>query len=171
MTYALATLGPVDISGIKHTRTPSQRTVQELQEGTMPLVGVHQVDFTLKTYLPGHGTVKAETALSDIARLLGYVLGNSAGVASQTATGGTATVPTTSGANGGTAGAIVFCGVKGDGRADGQAGGDRIARGELAHAAHRPAGAMNNGDAIKFAEMMYPFENPANATSRRCASA
>jgi hypothetical protein len=123
MTYALATIGAVDLSGIRHPRTPSERTVQDLQEGTMPLLGVHEVEFKTKHYLPGHGSAAA-TALTDIMRLLGYVLGNAtAGIASQTATGtGTAVAPGTSGVNGGIAGAIAWVGTKNDGRADGQPG-------------------------------------------------
>jgi hypothetical protein len=168
MTYALPTLGPVDISGFRQTRMPSERTVQDLQEGTMPLVGPMEAEFEVRCYLPGHGSAMTgggPFSLTSIPRFLGLILGNAAlgHTAGTTATGGTTTAPTTALAAGFAAGSIIWPGTKGDGRADGQPSVLSTHAASTMNLLVALAAAMNNGDAITPSEMIYPFESPASS--------
>lgn len=121
----LAVLGQVDVTGLTQSKTDPERTVQYLQDGTMPIRGVKGGTFKTDVWIPGHGssTASGTPSLATHETLLGYVFGNAtAGGAATTGSGGTASAVTTAAASGLTAGQIVFGGLKGDGRADAQAG-------------------------------------------------
>jgi hypothetical protein len=162
---ALATLGPVDLSGIRHTRAPSNRTMQGLNEGLVGVLGVHEVNFTTRHYLPGHGSAAATTQ-TDLAKLLAYVLGNAIpGIAATTEqVGGASTVTSvaTTVANGGTAGGLAHIGVKGDGRGDGRSAAFSAHAGNVLTLLTALAAAPIDGDAITFCEMMYPSDGVAD---------
>lgn len=121
----LAVLGDgIDMSGLTHAKIDAARTIQYLNDGTMPVLGPQGGTFTTDFWLAGHGTTSAGAiTLSNHILMLGYVLGSSSDPGDGgTATGGTATVITTTAASGLTPGQIFHLGSLGDGRGEGQMG-------------------------------------------------
>ena len=117
--------------------------------------------FTVEFYLTGQGaTMAGGVVASDLTILLGYLYGTVGnGLATgQTATGGTASVPTTSGGSGIAAGALVHIGAKADTRGDGQ----WVANGSHSSSAATLLTAMpaapSNGDVIYASKMVYPSQ-------------
>lgn len=164
---AIPTLGPVDLSGIRAPKQASGRTVQGLQEGTMPHRMPWEIEFTVEFFLPGHGSAAtgAVTA-TDVMTLLGWVLGNLNLLASGTTVntaGATVTNLPVAAANGIPPGAIVFVGTKGDGGGDGQpVPVNSHAANAIALGLALPA-APANGAVVYGSEIVYPFESAANA--------
>ena len=146
----LACLGLPDFSGLNQTKIDAERAIQYANDGTMPIRG-HKSDseFSFDYWPAGHGSTTAGAVTREEHELMtGYFLGSSAtGGSGGTATGGTANIPTTSGESL-IVGQIGWCGVKGDGRGDGQAfvvGTDGA--GSLTLLTNLP-GAPTNGDVI-----------------------
>jgi hypothetical protein len=129
----------------------------------MPQAGT--ISFTKN--LTGLGSTAAGAApASALATFLGTVFGTTAtGLATgTTATGGTATVPTTTAASGATAGSLVKVGVKGDGRADGQWAAVASHSGsDLTLLTALPV-APDNGDVVYASRMVYGYQNPSTAS-------
>lgn len=161
----LAVLGEVDCSGLEQAKVPANRTVQYQNDGTMPVRGTLGGSFTTDVWLPGHGvaTDSGIPAAQTHETFLGYVLGATTfGGAATTGSGGTASTITTAAANGLTPGQVVFCGVKGDTRADAQAGVvDTHAANSCALLNELPA-ALSGVDAVASSVMVYPTETPTS---------
>lgn len=136
-------------------------------EGTsyarMPQTGT----ISFEQNITGLGSTTAGAApASALATFLGHVFGTTAtGLATgTTATGGTATVPLTTAANGAAAGALVKVGAKGDGRADGQFGAVAShATNSLTLLTALPA-APTNGDVVYASRMVYGKQTPSTAS-------
>jgi hypothetical protein len=119
----LALIEPIDVSGLKHTKIDPGRVVQYMHEGTAHIPGTYSGQFRVRLYLTGHGSATTgATAMRSLMKFIGWCLGASQVAASSgdTITGGTATVPTTTAANGFDAGALGRIGVTGDGDGNGQ---------------------------------------------------
>lgn len=168
-TYRAASLDEVDVSSLVQTKIPAARTVQRLQDGTMPIRGVMGGSFRLRLWLAGHGSsTSGATATTDLARLLGYVIGNTA-VASSSGTaisGGASTTTnlTVSAATGFSAGSIGFLGALGDGRGNGQAFVVSSHAASAIALLNAMGGAAAAADVVYSSEMIFPFEDPAAAT-------
>lgn len=163
----LAVLGEVDFSGLSQTKDDPERTVQYMQEGTMPIRGVKGGSFTTDIWIPGHGTAtdSGTPSAEEHETVLGYVLGNctAGGAATSSSGSGSATAPTTNAVSGLTAGQIVWAGVKGDGRADGQAAVvSTHATSVLTLLTEMPT-TLNASDAIASSVMVYFTETPSSA--------
>jgi hypothetical protein len=166
-TKRLSVLEAVDVSGLEHSKTPSGRVQQYLQEGTAHVIGVQGGTVKFKTYLTGHGSsTSGAVTVSDYETYLGYVFGNaSASISSGTTfTGGTAAVPTTTVANGFATGSL----GRGGAIADAKAGGQWFAVGGHAGNALTLLGALPaapaNGDVCYSAVTIYPWEQTSTAT-------
>lgn len=119
----LAVTNQIDASGLVQEHIETGRTVQYQNEGTAPFAGPKSGSFRTEFWLPGHGvsTASGTPTVKDHETVLGYVLGTTTtSGAATTASGGTATSMTTAAASGLTPGGIVWVGVDGDGRGDGQ---------------------------------------------------
>lgn len=164
---SLAFLGELNFDGLVQDKVDSERTTAYANDGTMPIRGhKSNSEFTTDFWLPGHGsaTSSGSVTIQEHEYLLGYALGASAtGGAAGTATGGTATVPTTA-TESFIVGQLGFFGAKADGRADGQAGVvGTDGAGSLTLLSDLPA-AMNNGDVIYAATQVYFNETPSALT-------
>jgi hypothetical protein len=118
----LQILGQVDTSGLTRQLIDSERTVQYLQGGTIPIQGVFGGEFTMDFWLAGHGTAATGAVTAQAHELmLGYALGVCEDVGDgMTITGGTAAIPTVSAASGINAGALLSIGAIQDGDGNGQ---------------------------------------------------
>lgn len=162
----LAVLGEIDFSGLNQGKDDPERTVQYMNDGTMPIRmtkgGTFQTDF----WLAGHGssTASGTPTAEEHETILGYALGNTtAGGAATTASAGTTTI-TTAAASGLTAGQIFHGGVKGDGRMDGQAGVvSTHSSNTLTSLVTMPAAASGT-DTIASTVMVYFTETPSSAS-------
>ena len=152
-----------------HTMAWDKEAAGRLEEyrtgGEPPVLMTQGGTFTTKHDLVRGATTVGTPSASPLGTLLGYVLGNTAFslTTSQTATGGTAAVPTMSGATGVVAGGLVRVGALGDGDGNGQmyaaathSGSDLTLIGALDDA---PA----NGAVVAGTEMAYPY-SAATAT-------
>jgi hypothetical protein len=108
------------------------------------------------------GTAAGAAPASALSVLLGYVFGTVAtGLATgDTATGGTAAVPTMTGATGTTAGGMVRIGAKGDTRGDGQWVAVGTHSGSNLTLLTAAPAAPNNGDVVYASRMVYPSQAP-----------
>lgn len=117
--------------------------------------------------LTGLGSTAAGAApASALATFLGSVYGTTGtGLATgTTATGGSATIPLTTAANGATPGALVKVGAKGDARADGQFGAVAShATNSLTLLTALPAAPIN-GDVVYASRMVYGKQTPSTAS-------
>ncbi len=165
---SLAFLGDgLNFDGLRQERVDSERSAAYMNDGTMGILG-HKSDseFTTDFWLPGHGssTASGTPTIQEHEYLMGYALGASAtGGAAGTTTGGTATVPTTA-TETLIVGQIGWCGVKADGRGDGQAfvvGTDGA--GSLTLFNDLP-GAPNGSDVIYAGTQVHFNETPSSAT-------
>ncbi len=127
-THRIPLLDAVDTAGLKHDKLDPQRVVQYLQDGTPWILGPIGGSFKTRVWATGHGSATTgATAIDAMETFLGYVFGATTVVAASgtTASGGTATAPTT--AASGTfhnpgSGGIFRLGAINDGRGNGQAG-------------------------------------------------
>lgn len=123
-THRIATLTPVDCSGLVHNKSTSDYTEQYRGAGHRPVLMTKGGSFTIKLDLAGHGSTTAGSpSVTATETFINRVWGGTGAFSlatSQTATGGTASVPTMSGATGVTAGGVVRIGALGDGDGDGQ---------------------------------------------------
>lgn len=121
-TYRLPVLEEVDASGLTWGKTPSERVSQYRSDGTPHVLMTQGGSFRTKTYLTGHGSTAAgAVTIKGIETLLGDVLGTSAiGPSGTTATGGTATIVTTTSSGTFAAGGLCRIGALGDGDGNGQ---------------------------------------------------
>lgn len=122
-TYAPRVRDAIDPSGLIHN-AEAAGYVQQYRTGGQPQVKmVMGGSFKTKLDWRGHGVTTSGTpSLDPYETLLGIVFGTTALslATSQTATGGTASVPTMSGATGVSAGGYIRFGALGDGDGDGQ---------------------------------------------------
>lgn len=123
-THRIPTIGPPDVSGLVHNKTTADFTEQYRGAGHTYVLMTQGGSFTTTLDLTGHGATTAGSPSVDaIETFLDGVFGGTGAFSlatSQTATGGTATIPTMSGATGVTAGGVVRVGALGDGDGDGQ---------------------------------------------------
>lgn len=122
-TYRVPLRDTVDTSGLIHNAEAAAH-VQQYRTSGMPQVKmIMGGSFKTKLDWRGHGvTTSGSPSLDAYETLLGIVFGTSALslATSDTITGGTAAVPTTTGASGVSAGGYVRVGALGDGDGDGQ---------------------------------------------------
>lgn len=154
------------ISGLVQPKQDAGYTRQYLNDGAMPIRMPMGGQFTIRLYLCGHGS-STDGATSATAKetLLANFFGAGAVSASSgdTFTGGTASVPTTTGASGFSAGSIGWGGVLGDGRGEGQAFAvGTHASNNLTLLTAMP-GAPNAADVLYSGHTFYIEETPANA--------
>lgn len=123
-THRLPTLLPVDCSGLVHNKSTAEYTEQYRGAGHRPVLMTMGGSFKIKLDLCGHGATTAGSPSVDaIETFINLVWGGTGAFSlatSQTVTGGTAAVPTMSGATGVSAGGLVRVGALGDGDGDGQ---------------------------------------------------
>lgn len=110
---------------LKHPNLRPEFAGQYLQDNFAPISSTMSgSSFTMRMYMAGHGAATSgATSVAEPETFLGLVLGNTALVSASsgdTITGGTASVPTTTGANGFAAGSLCRIGTLGDGDGDGQ---------------------------------------------------
>lgn len=164
-THRIPIIGPVDMSGLKRPKIDSGRAQQYRNAGSKYIDGPYSGTIKTRFHWFGHGSsTLGSTSANAHETMLGNILGNvAASIATGTTfTGGTASVPTTTAANGFAAGSIGFAGALGDGRAEGQpfvvgshAGNDLTLLTDL-------PGAPSNGDVCRSAVMFYPSETPTS---------
>lgn len=123
-TYRVPAITAIDTSGLLHNSEPSGRVEQYRQGGSSHVKMTMGGQFKIKVDWRGHGsTMVGSPTIDALETLDGIVLGSTAVLSlatSQTCTGGTASIPTTSGASGVSAGGLVRIGAIGDGDGDGQ---------------------------------------------------
>lgn len=167
--YRLASLDAVDASGLMHAKIPAARTVQRLQDGTMPIRGVMGGSFKIRLWLAGHGSTTAgATTTTDLARLLGYVIGNNtASAAAGTTITGAASTTTSlnvTAATGFTAGSMGFLGVLNDGGGGGQAFVLSAHTASVITLLTAVGAAPAAGAVVYSSELVYPYENASAAS-------
>lgn len=158
----LRPIGPVTCE-VVHAGTKVDILKQRPNEGVPyvrgPMGGT--LSFTLQLTGLG-GTAAGAAPASALATFLGTVFGVTAtGLATgDTATGGTALVPTMTGATGVSAGGLVRIGAKKDGRGDGQwVAAASHSGNDLTLLTAAPA-APSNGDVVYASRMVYPSQTP-----------
>jgi hypothetical protein len=157
----LRPVGQVDVTGLTFATQDigiiRQYPSEAAENVRMPKGG----SFSLDIPLTGLGSTAASApAASALATLLGRVLGTTAAGLStgDTCTGGTAAIPTTTGATGVTAGALVRIGAKGDARADGQWLAVGTHSGNNLNLLTAAPGAPAAADVLYCSRMVYPSE-------------
>lgn len=158
----LRPIGPVAVD-LQHAGSKVDILRQRPNEGVpyvrMPMSGT--ISFTLN--LTGLGATAAGAApASALATLLGTVFGTTAtGLATgDTATGGTAAIPTMTGATGVTAGGMVRIGAKGDSGGDGQWVAVATHSGSNLTLLTAAPAAPANGAVVYSSRMVYPSQAP-----------
>lgn len=124
-TLRLPLVGRVDLSGLRQDKLAPELVKQFRQEGFSWHLGPIGGSFRVRIWLTGHGATlvgAGPLTPSAVEEWMGLILGNCliTGSASTTATGGTASVPTTAAADGMAAGGLVRVGARGDGDGNGQ---------------------------------------------------
>lgn len=123
-THRIPNLIPVDASGLVHNKSTAEYTEQYRGAGNRPVLMTMGGSFRMKIDLCGHGaTTSGSPSVDAIETFLNLVWGGTGAFSlatSQTATGGTTAVVTTSGANGVTAGGLVRIGALADTDGEGQ---------------------------------------------------
>jgi hypothetical protein len=155
----------VDLSGLTHDKLAPQRAVQYLNDDTPHITGIQGGSFRTRFHLTGHGSATSgATALTTLATMLGYVLGDSIETAASgsTFTGGTATAPTTTASATFRAGALCRAGVTGDTRGGGQFHAISSHATTTLNLLTGMAVAPNNADVLHSAEMIHTRELPAS---------
>lgn len=120
----LAVVSKVDVSGLTQSMIERNVIGDRKQHGTTKVPGIFGGEFKLSLHLTGHGSsTSGAVTISELAQLLGDVIGSSAlsAAAGTTITGGTANIPTTTASGTFSAGALCRIGVLGDGDGGGQA--------------------------------------------------
>lgn len=162
----LAVLGEVDVSGLEHAKVDAQRTVQYVNDGTMPVRTTMGGTFKTDIWLPGHGSTTAGVvALEEHEDVLGYVVGNAASTGTGTTASGSPTVTSipTAAANGLTPGGIVFPGSLGDAGGDGQAAVVATHAGSVLALLTALGAAPAAAAVIASSVMIHPTESPTAA--------
>ncbi len=162
-THRLPIIGEVDCSGLTWDKQDPQRTEQYLQGGSQHVLMGQGGSFRTKLDLCGHGvTTAGSPSLDAIETLFGYVFGNVAlsASASQTLTGGTASVPTTSAASGFTAGSLCRVGALGDNAGNGQMYPIATQSSSNLNLLAALSGSPTNGDVLYPTATFYTFESP-----------
>jgi hypothetical protein len=158
---------PIDVSGLRHDKVAPEFTQQYRQGGSAFILAGIGGTFKTKTHWPGHGsTTSGSPTVTGLETFYGNVFGNQTVslATSTTATGGTASVPTTAAASGTSAGGIVFLGALGDGRANGQAVAVATHSGSNLTLLTAAPAAMSGGDVVFPAWMIYPNETATTST-------
>lgn len=158
----LRPIGPVAYD-LQHQGQKQEILRQRPNEGVPWVRGPMGGSISFTLHLTGlGGTCSGAAPASALATLLGYVFGTTAtGLATgDTLTGGTAAIPTTTGANGVTAGALVRIGAKGDARGDGQwVAASAHAANSLTLLTAMPA-AGSAADVLYSSRLVYPSQTP-----------
>ena len=121
-TFRLPLTAPMDIN-LTRDRVSAERVSQYRQGGAQHIKMTMAGTFTTEFHWRGHGsTMVGSPSIDALETLMGIVTGNVdlSLATSQTCTGGTAAIPTMSGATGVDAGGLVRVGELGDGDGDGQ---------------------------------------------------
>jgi hypothetical protein len=172
-TQRIPNNGLIDVSGLKHDKIDPKALVQTLQGGVQWIPGPQSGSLVTTTYLTGLGSAPGAGAITvdALATWLKTVFGNATLTAASgdTATGGTATVPTTTSSATFAAGGLFRCGTGGtpgaDGRGNGQAG---VVSTHIVHALTSLVAldaAPNNGDILKPCLNFYLPEDPLDASA------
>lgn len=122
-THRIPIRAAVDVTGLKWDSAAPDLVMQYRQGGSPHIKMTQGGSFTTLIDWTGHGsTMVGSPSIDAIETFKGIVLGNVALslATSQTCTGGTAAIPTMSGATGVSAGGLVRVGALGDGRGNGQ---------------------------------------------------
>lgn len=163
-THRLPLVAPLDVSGLVHEKVAAGRLEQYRNSGSQWILMTQSGSFSMTLDLAGHGTTTAGTpSLDAIETFLGIVFGTTPALSlatSQTMTGGTAAIPTASGATGITAGGIVGMGALGDGDGDGQMYAVSGHSGSSVTLLGAMNGAPVNGAVIYPTVMIYPSSAP-----------
>jgi hypothetical protein len=167
--YRIPICGPVEVRLTQDKLDPG-RVTQYMGDGTEWVPGPMGGTITFDVWLTGHGsTTEGATGTTDLWRLLGWMIGATQVSASSgdTITGGTASVPTTTGANGFDNCSLARIGTLGDTRGNGQFAA------VATHAANTLTlltaidGAPSNGDKLYSAELAYAAETTCDIIGGR----
>lgn len=167
-THRLPIISPVDASGLEQQKLDPQRVQQYRSGGSQWILGILGGTFKTKMWLAGHGSSTAGTpSLTADETFLGIPFGNVALslATSQTMTGGTAAIPTMSGATGVVAGGAVFNGALGDGDGDGQLYAVATHSGSNLNLIGAMNGAPVNGAVVFPSAMLYPGTSPTSGVA------
>lgn len=154
---------------IKHPNLRPEFSMQRLQEGFAPISGTMDGStITFRMYLAGHGAATSgATSVAEPEVFLGLVWGNTSVVSASsgdTITGGTAAVPTTTGASGFTAGSLCRIGTLGDGDGNGQFAAVGTHSSNSLTLLTAIDGAPANGAVLYSAVNMYVPEDPTDVS-------
>src|SRR5688500_3671404 len=164
-------IGMVDCSGLEQAKLDPDFTTPYRNDGTRYIPGPKGGSFKTKLYMPGHGgPTSGAIAVTELETLVGNVLGNilvTGATGTTFAAGWTKSAGNTAAGGSGVytagVGGIIWGGVKGDGRADGQAA---VVASQAALAmvllTELPA-IPNAGDILHTGVNMFPSENVAHA--------
>lgn len=162
----LAVINKVDLSGLQQAMIERGVIGDRKQHGTTKVPGVYGGEFKVSFHLPGHGSsTSGATSISELATLLGDVIGSAAVSASAgtTLTGGTANVPTTTASGTFSSGALCRIGALGDGRGAGQAYAiSSHTTTSLTLLTNLPA-SPSNADVLYSGDMVWSEEDPTSA--------
>jgi hypothetical protein len=165
---AIAVTAPVSPSGLDQQQVATEHVVSYHSDEGGYYPGTMGGSFSTTFHLPGHGTPtdSTVTANSEHEKLLGYAVGNCTASAAGTTINGssTATSLAVALASGYLAGDIIYVGVKGDGRGDGQAAVvDTHGTGTITLKTALP-GSPQSGDVVYGSVLVYPYELPSTST-------
>lgn len=159
----LRPIGPIAYD-IQHLGQKVDILKQRPNEGVAYVRGPMGGSLAFTLNLTGLGaTCSGAAPASALATLLGYVIGTTAtGLATgdTMAGAGTTSAPTTTGASGVTAGALVHIGSKGDGRADGQWVAVSTHSASTLNLLTAIPALTNNGDVLYSSRLVYPSQTP-----------
>jgi hypothetical protein len=162
----LPVLAELDVSGLRHPKLAPEYVQQYMQGGAPHILGIQGGTLSTTLYLAGHGSTTAgATSAQSVETFLGLVLGTTVVSASSgdTLTGGTVSVPTTTGASGFAAGSLAPIGVLGDGRGNGQFYAVGTHSANNLNLLTALDGAPSNGDVLYSAVNMHLKEDPTDA--------
>lgn len=163
----LQLLNRVDLSGLTHERVNINPTQQRPHEGVQDIRLGMGGSFTIELLLTGHGgTAAGALTQTDLATLLGYVVGNvhsadSGGTAD--GTGSASAIDITGGSF--TAGGLLRLGQLGDGRGEGQFLAVKSFSSGTATLLTDAPSAASAGDVVYASQVVYPSETPGSFES------
>ena len=163
-TFRVPVLGMVNTSGLVHTKEERGSVEQYMHGGNTPVLMGQGGSFEMEIDVAGHeSTTAGSPSLTATETLLGLIFGNVAlsASASTTYTGGTATAPTTTASATFSAGGIVFSGVLGDARGNGQAHVVSTHATTTLNLLTGMDALPTNGDVLYPAACVYPSETPS----------
>lgn len=164
-TYRLPVLDEVDTSGLLWPKSEPDRVMQYRSDRADAIKMTMGGSFRTKMYLTGHGsTCAGAVTIKGIETLIGEVLGVAAiGPAGTTATGGTATIVTTTSSGTFAAGGLCRIGALGDGDGNGQMYPISTHSAQNLTVLVNLDGAPANGAVIYSTCLMYPSVTATNA--------